>query len=123
MDFKEAVKAMKEGKKVRRDKATTKVDYTYANTKGIITRSDKQEDEPHPYITLEEAEATDWQIVGEKTLSEELSIYTPAVINEVGEAIKRFIDKLCAKDRSHPGCTWREGVEKDAKEVFGDKLT
>jgi len=135
MNFLEAVKAMKEGKKVRRG-GWNKDNYLYLET-GEIIKDDSG------YLKLpENFEATDWEIVEEKkTLSDkifevknqwdcikDLSAYDSKdylPLKDVKEAIKEFIDWLFEVEKENVGKSVEEAeetVRDKAKEIFGERL-
>lgn len=127
MNFMEAVKAMKEGKKVRKS-SWASYHYIYCPIPVVIIDEDKQ----NPSINLDEYETTDWEIVEKKkTLSEKL--YRESEQSNVAysqrrnidleiasklfeEAIKEFIDWL--KNLGY----WGDITEEKAKEIFGERL-
>ena len=124
MNFLEAVKAMKEGKKVRREE-WEKSHFLYIR-KFKCNHIIQENGEFREYY-LSDIEATDWQIVEEKkTLSDKLSIVdqfgTVPSINhynekDVKEAIKEFI-KRCQYDDKIKIL----GLDQVAKEIFGERL-
>ncbi len=124
MNFMEAVKAMKEGKKVKRKKNYGW--HTMVNSTGAFIQIKEGEDGNSEVnersFNLYTIEATDWEIIEEKkTLSEDITksnlcpIMTPVIrVNKVKEKLKEFIDLIEKQSQLQ--------FTKRAKEIFGDKL-
>ena len=113
----EAVKAMKEGKKVRREgsRLYCYLDKTYLD--GKIVWSDDSDFQPSSIAFFE---ATDWEIVEEtKTLSDSILDGTINV-PDVREKIKKYRDK--AKNLFRDCSLCEKTDEEIAKEIFGEKL-
>ena len=120
MNFMEAVKAMKEGKKVKRRGLYP----VYLNNNNFVFHN---EDEERDYtIDIGVIEATDWEIVEDKkTLSDKIISadglhheVKVCIAQDVKEAIKEFIEWM----NIH-----RLGINPDkylpkAKEIFGERL-
>ena len=115
MDFLEAVKVMKEGKKVKRQDFNP----IYLDEDGCIVVECGRP--PHPKLSkdLDTFEATDWEIVEEKkTLSDKI-VGDDFSINDVKEAIKEFIEAI----RYMGGDSNSEDdFKQKAKEIFGTRL-
>lgn len=122
MDFIEAVKAMKKGKKVKR------FGQRPIHNLGHIVFADTEERELYAFGIFD-IEATDWEIVKEKkTLSDKMFTTQDTgpfkVIHElhVKAAIKEFLCYLY----NAPLREYKDGFSRDvsnkAKEIFGDEL-
>ena len=128
MKVEEAVKATKEGKKVRRQH-WIKEAYMYDSGKGGAIRYYDGQDIMMQFSS-DDFEAIDWQIVEEtKTLSDKRK-YVDQIqepdgwlkVTDVKEAIKKFIDKL-TQELSQPRSYYPDAlVNETAKEIFGEKL-
>jgi len=132
MNFVEAVKEMKQGKKVRRIKAWSDLAYTVIRNGRIESYECKSYlDDP---LTLEDFEATDWEIV-EETLSDKIIFsksscnviegFEVVIIEDLKEALKGFIDVLQCDanntDEDRERVDWIQ-IKKRAKEMFGGRL-
>ena len=120
----EAVKAMKEGKKVRRPdygegayKVKRENFIGYQNESGSL-----------PHLTFEDYEATDWQIVEEKkTLSDKKDLMIPATKIGVGEVQKEYFaykeeDVKEAIKEYLKGSAHDDNGMSRAKQIFGERL-
>lgn len=125
MKWEEAVKVMKEGKRVRRPNFTNNA--YYYNDDGIIRLS--SDNEPiSPEIFL--FEATDWEIVEEKkTLSNKTfhsyNEYLVAKVVDIKAANKEFIEWLNNPNKEidlDNTCKGKTSIEIKAKEIYGDEL-
>ncbi len=116
MEFEEALKVIKEdkSKKVKYNALTL-----YISDDGGLWSNYSGED--NKLLSEPSLNGDIWKVAEEETLSEELSIYTPAVINEVKEANKRFIDFLEAREKSIE-IDRHETIRQGAKRIYGDKL-
>ena len=119
MNFLEAVKAMKEGKKVKRSPHNE--NYILSIILGEICKKDKK----HYSITIIDIEATDWQIVEEKkTLSDkrkEISgLSAPGHFEYNEEDVKKAIKELC--DVTNLSSDLRLIFMKNVRKIFGTRL-
>jgi len=122
MNFIEAVKEMKEGKKVRR-KYWNKSDYYYINESKVLVN------ELHykPNRLIHNIEAIDWEIVEEpkKTLSSKVlegSKYSDTGIwrykeEDVKQALEEFLNWIEIKPR------YFVEIKQKVKEIFGKRLS
>lgn len=120
MNFLEAVKAMKEGKKVRRSQWGKGV-YLYCE-ESMIHHSRKHIRDTFS-IFIDWFEKTDWEIIDEKSIEEKKTLSELAgeewcKVKDVKEANKKFIDWLLSLNY----CPSKYQVEQKAKEIFGDRL-
>jgi len=125
MNFMEAVKEIKEGKKVRRECWEFEQYYTKNNSEELVNECGNK-----PIRLLDNIEATDWEIVEEieekkQSLSDKEVPYCHSCrrnaieTKDIKEAIKEFIDWIYVEvDSSTPN----KEVEKKAKELFGKRL-
>lgn len=117
MNFLEAVKALKEGKSVKR-----KHWVVHATGDGCIKLDSDIEFRP----LIIDIEATDWEIVEKKTLSDKIKFMRMidgtngygVWIEDVKESIKELKSNSDLDSANH----WLI-AEKDIKEIFGDRLT
>jgi len=128
MNFIEAVKAMKEGKKVRRPlfKEHPSIGYIYKNGDYIL-RGDAGE---FP-MGFENLEATDWEIIEEKkTLSDKIGTRLPygwiftkdgteLKVQHVKEAIEKLMDYY---EELNTVPIEQTALYEKAKELFGERL-
>ena len=131
MNFIEAVKAMKEGKKVKRK------DYTWCcrrvkNYRMVLEYIDENKGTPRQNLDIDDFEATDWEIVEEKkTLSDKIvprehdtnNYVTPEHLKpeDAKESIKEFIDSKWIKDFIGDGNKYFI-LRQKVKEIFGERL-
>ena len=112
-DFAQAVKWMKEGKKVRRDKQfmiISIIDNRFISGERIYSAE------------YEDIEATDWEIYKEKkTLGDEIINHHQLLCCDQA-SITRAVKKLKEKLRDHPGCYPTELAYKIINEVFGKEF-
>ncbi len=123
MNFLEAVKAMKEGKKISRSPSDWYCKYDY--DEGIRVIPVKGIHLALTHITYSDFEATDWQIVVEekKTLSDDIaSIGMDEYLRVplVKEAIKEYTKRLM-NIREHRTLEEDDIIEQE-KEIFGKRL-
>jgi len=121
MNFLEAVKAMKEGKKVRRkiNDMFFVIGFDGFGNLGIMDRKNTGFKEDY-ILTRRDIEATDWQIVSEetKTLSDKISEVDGTLHREdVKEAIKELCDVT-----NLPSDFRRVIFMKNVRELFGERL-
>lgn len=130
MDFMEAIKAMKEGKKVKR-KAWAFI----AELDGVSFKSKWEDGTEHKGFDLKDIEAIDWEIVPEEikkttleyrgSLSDRIQYDDGRLkVEDVKEAINSFLDWITGVSlkRSEEHINSGEFNEK-ADKIFGKKLT
>jgi len=117
MNFLEAVKAMKEGKKVRRPAMSPVVGLLISD--GFPQYYGLHGDSIYREIAIELIEATDWEIVEERKTLSDKGIENYYFGNDVKEALKEFIEYILCPDK----IDFRKGdVRNKAKAIFGDRL-
>ena len=117
MNFMESVKAMKEGKQVRR-KNWDEDGFMCVPEDGVIIR---KQDKEIMMFSIRDFEATDWEIEEKKTLSDKRRCFQhhgefEYEEKDVKEAIVKFIDWV------HLRRGIREDTKDKAKEIFGEEL-
>ena len=117
MNFEEAVKAMEEGKICECDGGRH---YKIENA-NTIKCQDSDGIWKESVRTISQFINEKWKKVEKITLSDELAIYTPVVINEVKEANKKFINFLEAREKSIE-VDRHETIRQGAKRIYGEKL-
>lgn len=117
MNFTDAVKEMKKGKKVRRKGNDY---FCYLTEDDIVTTSNTTKDMPFPYISVETIESTDWEVVEEKqpTLSDKiipLNKYSYTKGQLYVEDVQEFIKEIMNLQPTLPALN-------KIKELAGERL-
>ena len=124
MNFIEAIKMVKKGKKVRLPIWGENVYYYLNANNGEISLNDNGNNKTEAKIDIVEIECNDWQILEEnKTLSDKIGDESPGCLTaeEVKEAIKEFVERVYTEvdvtENKKLSDFWDI-----AKEIFGRRL-
>ena len=121
MNFEEAIKEIKKGKKVRRACWEEKLGYIFSKNE----RDVQWRDETSYRGSIRGFEADDWSIIEDKkTLSDKKNNVGHLCFSiwDVKEHLKEFIEWLLTFDDKYNEDISQGRIYKKAKEVFGDEL-